>query len=233
MTTTEIMDPQRLEREVQETIHNYKDLVISDDGSFVAAQEALKVLKGRERKINEFFDPTIKKAHELHKETLANKKKLSGPVMECYNAIAGRCGQYQHQKEMEARRIQEEKEREERKRREAEMERLRKEEEDRRLAEAAELEAQGKKEEAEKVIDEPVHIPEPEPMAPAPIERPPQVENVSYRTYWKWRLKDITKVPRAYLMLDEIKINKIVSAMKGDNDIEGIEIFCEKKPVTR
>ncbi len=45
------------------------------------------------------------------------------------------------------------------------------------------------------------------------------------RIVWKWRLLNKKKLPKAYLMVDEKKLNKVVSAMGRQANIPGIEVY--------
>lgn len=114
----------------------------------------------------------------------------------------------------------------------------RKREEDRIKREAKLLERQGQKEMASALRSTPV-------QAPA-ISLPstvPQVAGLSYREDWKWRpaAGDTTEgraaaeklVPREYLQLNDVKLNGIARAMKGQIKIPGIEFFCVKTPVRK
>ena len=51
---------------------------------------------------------------------------------------------------------------------------------------------------------------------------------VAMRSIWKFRIVDAAKIPREYLVPDEVKIGAIVRAMKGEGAIEGIEMYEEK-----
>lgn len=51
---------------------------------------------------------------------------------------------------------------------------------------------------------------------------------VAMRSIWKFRIVDAAKIPREFLIPDEVKIGAIVRAMKGEGAIEGIEMYEEK-----
>lgn len=51
---------------------------------------------------------------------------------------------------------------------------------------------------------------------------------VGMRSVWKFRIVDASKLPREYLTPDETKIGGVVRALKGDCQIEGVEVYEDK-----
>lgn len=98
----------------------------------------------------------------------------------------------------------------------------RKREEDARLQEAAQLEKAGKRELADAVIAAPVII------APIVLPRVEQPKGISYRTAWRFRIVDQSKIPREYLCVDEQKIGGVVRSLKDATAIPGVEVFSEQ-----
>ena len=95
--------------------------------------------------------------------------------------------------------------------------------------EAEELQAKINEEAKEKKI-EPVHVPDPVLKAkPEPTRT--ESGSASVRKSWKWKEVDMSNVPREYLMLDTVKINKAVRA--GARSISGLEIYEESTTVLR
>lgn len=196
-------------------------IIITNSVQMETAGEFLRGLKTIRQRIKDTFDGPIASAHKAHRDILAAKAKHDKPLQAAESFVKGRIGDYHAEQD----RIRRE---EERKRREEEEKRVReaKEEEDCRLAKAAELEQQGKAEEAEAVLDAPV---EPPPKLAAPIARPAPVAGVRVQSKWSWRLVDADKLPRAYMKIDEGAIGKVVRAMKGKTNIPGVEAFEEKQ----
>lgn len=64
-------------------------------------------------------------------------------------------------------------------------------------------------------------------VAPVLPAAPPKVSGLSSRQVWKYRVKNLSLVPREYLMLDEKKTGGVVRAMKADTNIPGIEVYPE------
>ena len=214
--TTELVSQEQLTEDIQKTIDEHKDLVVKDDPGFVAAQEAMKVIKGRIKFVEDWFKEPIKKAHEAHKSLTTKRSESLKPLQEIFKNIGGQCSTYQAEQE----RIAEEKRREE-------EERLRKEEEDRRLEDAEALEEAGKTEEAEQVLNDPINV------APPPKQAPPKVDSVSYRENWKYEIQNRELIPRDFMKPDEVKIGQFVRAMKEKASIKGVRIWAEKSPIVR
>jgi len=63
-------------------------------------------------------------------------------------------------------------------------------------------------------------------LAPAPIgPEAPKTEGLAMRGNWCFEVVDPAAVPRQYMMPDEIKIGKVVRALKGQITIPGVRIF--------
>jgi hypothetical protein len=74
----------------------------------------------------------------------------------------------------------------------------------------------------------------PEPQAVIVKDTPTAKETgVSFREDWKFRVVDPKAIPREYLMIDEVKIGKVVRALKSASNIAGIEVYSVKIPVQR
>ncbi len=65
-----------------------------------------------------------------------------------------------------------------------------------------------------------------------PVVRPisPDITSpIKWRKDWTWKLTDVDKIPREYLVIDTVAINKDVKG--GAREIPGIEIFQKKTQV--
>ena len=74
------------------------------------------------------------------------------------------------------------------------------------------------------------------PLEPDPVvieKQTPKVEGLSYRENWWFKITDATKIPREYLCVDEVKIGKIVRALKQEANIPGVEVGCDKIAVQK
>lgn len=66
-------------------------------------------------------------------------------------------------------------------------------------------------------------------VAPIISTAPPKVAGVSMREVWKFEVTDASAVPREYCSVDEMKIRKVVQALKGDAKIPGVRIYPDKQ----
>ncbi len=195
-------------------------LTISSDAELEKAGELLTVIKGMRKKLSEFFKPIITKAHQAHKEAVAQSKRAEEPLVRAEKIIKPKIADYASKQEVI---------------REAEKARLEVEasvkriaQEDARLEAARKLEEGGNKEEAEKLLERPIET--------APIEKPvaiPKVEGISTKKIWKYKIVDEDKLPRKYLVPDEPLIGKTVREKKGDCNIPGVEAYEEVSVLAR
>ena len=126
--------------------------------------------------------------------------------------------------------------RDEERRRQEEETRLRQEEQARLDREreattkkADKLEAQGKPEQAELVR---AAVPE---AAPLPVVESavPKVKGSAARTDWKFEILDATKIPREYLVPDEVKIGRVVRALGQATNIPGVRVYAKESTAVR
>jgi hypothetical protein len=197
-------------------------LNIVDSPSYIAAGELWKAIKALRAKVAKTFDGNIKKAHELHKSLVAEKKLHDGPLDEAERIVKGAMSRY----DLEQERI--------RKAEEARLAEIaRKQEEERLLAEAILVEEEARRngateeeaaQEAQAVIDDPVYV------TPVVVAKatPKLAGGPVYRTIWKARVVDETKIPREYMVPDMVKINGVVRALKGSANIPGIQAYEER-----
>jgi hypothetical protein len=53
------------------------------------------------------------------------------------------------------------------------------------------------------------------------------------REVWRWRVTDISEVPKKYLTVDERALNEIARTKKEKARVKGIEFYPEKITATR
>jgi len=221
-----VVEQKRIEETALAVPDKATALVIATDADLVKAGEFLTGIKGLQKEVDGAFNPIIKKALEAHKEALSQKKRAGAPLVQAEGIIKPKIAIYTAEQERKRR------EEEARIRREQEeKERQKKIEEEKRLKEAEALEAEGKQEEADGILNEP----EPE-EEPAPIVIPPaptKVEGVSIKKVWKFRIADEDKIPRKYLIVDEKMIGQIVRAEKDKCEIPGVEVYSEDQVSAR
>jgi murein DD-endopeptidase MepM/ murein hydrolase activator NlpD len=199
-----------------------KALKIVSRETYIKAGELWKAIKAIRAKVAETFDGNIKKAHELHKSLVAEKKRHDGPLDEAERMVKRGMSDF----DLEQERI-----------RQAEQRRLeeiaRKEAEERALLEAISAEEEAKrngatKEEAKKEADAIIA----EPVTVAPVVLPKATPKLQggpvYRTVWKARIVNERLIPREYLTADMVKINGVVRSLKGATNIPGVMPYEER-----
>lgn len=205
------MEPNEVKQEVAVLAEQAAAVEIQNDSDYEVAGAFLVQCAKQLKRIDEVFDPIIKAAHAAHKEAVAKKKEVAGPVDEAKLKVSGLIGTYDRKKAEERRRVEDE-----------ERERLRKIEEEKRLAEAEELEKSGRAEEAEALVSKPIHV------APPPAPKPVRPHGVSVRNTWDYRITNPLKIKPEYMKPDEVKIGRVVRAMgeqAGALIGEGVEVY--------
>lgn len=202
------------EKEIQEKAlalpEQAKGIKVTDDVTLKQADDFLTQIKEVRKELAEYYDPEIKQAHQLHKNLLAKKKDAEAPLIEAESHLKPQIANYMAEQECKR------KEEEDRLRRQRE-----KEEEERRLQAAIEAEEAGEAEAAEALLEEQTYVP----PAPAPRATPKLNSTISQR--WKWGITNEAQIPREYLKIDEVKLNKVVTALKGNTQIPGIRVYPE------
>jgi uncharacterized protein YhaN len=212
MTAQTALKEVGVEEKALSIVDQAKAVKVTDAESYTAAGELFKSIVEMMKEVDRTFDPIIEAAHKSHKAALEQKKKYYDPLDKAKRSVKGLLSDYDRE--------QERKKREE----EARLREIaRKEEEERKLAEALAAEAAGEKEEAEAIMEEPVYIP------PVVVKKEvPRVQGLSFRTVWKFHIKDVTAIPRQYMTPDMVKIGGVVRAMKGQTNIPGLEVYEER-----
>ena len=193
-------------------------VVVRSDAERAEVMEIVRGAKAQRKTLDEFFDPGIKKAHELHKGLVAQKKQFTDRLDRAEAAGKAAMTRYDAEqeriREAERRRLQaiaDEEARKERERLEKEASRLKTPE----LREAR-LEA------AAAVVAPTVQI--------APIVK---TEGEASRKLWKARVVDINQVPREYMVVNQQALDAMARATKGAVAIPGVEIYSETSMAIR
>ena len=191
-------------------------LVESEEDNLAAGKFLLAVREMR-RKVKAAFDPIVEAAHAAHKTAVAKRKEYLEPVERAERTVKRSIAAYL---EAERRRREEE----HRRRVAAEI----KAAEDRRLEEAAALEAQGMGHEAEAILEEPA-----EPVWVEPVEAPAAAKGVSARRDFDFEVVDPDLLPRRYLVPDLKAIRETVKRLGTQAEIPGIRVFTRTSVVAR
>ena len=210
-----IMDNLALDMEIESQALTIPDeataLVINSKESMTLADQFKRDIKTLIKAIDDTFKPLADKAFAAHRAITGKWKETKDPLIKADELITSKAKAY-------LRKVEEERQAEEIRLRDI----ARKEEEERRLIEAIELEKEGNIEEAQAVISEPMNI-----VTPTVRADIPKVDGRLYRTTWKWKVVDKAKIPRDYLMPNDIMLNGIVRSLKGATNISGIQVYEE------
>lgn len=182
--------------------------VIETAADLADATAILQDLKAMQKRIGDFFDPHVKRAHEAHKALTQDRAKFLEPLEQAEGQIKTLCGNYElfQKKAREAAQRQLE-------------ESARKDEQERRAAQAEELKAQGHTAEASAVLAEPVHVA----VVAPPVSVKPS--GLTSRTVWKYEVVSADLLPREYMIPDEKAISGVVRSMKGKTSIPGVRVW--------
>jgi hypothetical protein len=245
-TILAIPAPQGIIRSSTEVIQQAEILIIVDDATYLLAGQLLKAVKSLQAEIEATFDPVIESAHRAHQQALLAKSAHATPLLKTEGLLKNKILQRDNvlrmakeqadreQRESE-RKAREEQETAERKAREEAAEQKRQAE--MALQMALEAEQEGDTQTADELLAEaakvesiPVVIPKVATLpAPRPLPPPPpKIQGVSSRTVWRWRVKELNDVPRAYLLLNETLLNTVARTSKGQTHIPGIEFFSKQ-----
>lgn len=217
----EVEDTKELELRANAWPDRARAIVIADDRTFIAAGELVNEIKSLRKEIDSTFDPIIQKAHEAHREALAQKKRHEAPLAEAELIIKKSLNVYRTEQERKAD--------DERRRLEDEA---RKREEERRLEEAQELQDAGDIQAAEEVISEPIAPP---PVRVAPPT--PKVAGVQFRETWTFAVENLHQLVQHVaahpedlnlLQANTTAIRQMVNARKTACRIPGVRVWSEK-----
>lgn len=186
-------------------VRKAEKIAVSDQKTLSVAETMLVQVKDLINGITEYFEDAVHKAFEAHKAIVAKRKEAVEPLRNAEKILKAGIKDYLVE---EAR-----KRREEEERREFEQQAL--------LEKLAKQKDAGKEKAADRTIEQIQEVHE-ETMK---IEEKPALSGTSTRKTWKWRVTDISIIPREYFNLNEILINNVVKANKGNTRIPGIEVY--------
>ncbi len=207
-----------VEKKATELATQVAGIAITNQAEYETAAEFLKRIKGQQTEISETFDPIIKKAHETHQESLAQKNKYFVPLKEAESKIKKLMVDYTDAQELKAKveqkRLQDIADAEAKRQQKILDEKI------------ARAEASGKIEKVEELIEKKENV--------APIIVPiiaPQINTpsgISYKDNWKAIVTDANLVPREWCVPDEKALNAFAKSTKGSKQVPGVEFKCEK-----
>lgn len=199
-----------------------KGTAVVDAASYSAAGELLKGIKALRAEVDAAFDPIIQANFRAHRTACEQKRQAEAPLTEAERIIKSALVKFDDEQERIRRAEQARLEREARERAEAEA-----------LERAAAMEQEGRDfgdaslvEEAHQLIQDQLTAPPP-PVATV-AKATPKIAGITYREIWKYRVKDATKVPEQYKVVNDQAVGGMVRALKGATNIPGIEVYSER-----
>lgn len=219
-TETEVQDPALVS--ALATVEKAKALVIRTKEESATAQAFVLSIDTVIKNAEAVLQPPVDISHEAWKKNVAHRDKYLVPLKAAKASGKQIIGAYlaeEQRKAEEARRAAEAKAL-------AEQLARQKAEAEAAAAKAAALDKAGLKEEANVAMEEAVAI---EQAAPAPIYIPPakveKAKGVSLGEDWKFTIEDPAKLPREYLVVDEVAVGRVVRALKGACSIPGVKVY--------
>jgi hypothetical protein len=189
-----------------------KNLLIKTVKQYESAAALLKGIKGSLATIEDARTRITKPLNDSLREVNAQAKAAAAPFLAEEQSIKRAMIAYSDEQE----RLQREEQR--RANEIAEAERRRQQEiADRARAKGQEGKAEKHEERAQAVA------------APIIQREQPKIAGVSIPKVWTYEITDESVIPREYLIVDETKIRKVVTALKGGTNIPGVRAFEQKR----
>jgi hypothetical protein len=201
-------------------------LEVVDQPSLQRAGNLHSGVKALQQQADEIFDPIIRKANEAHKEAIAQKRRITDPLVQAETALKSKVGEH------------------------LDRERQAREEEDRRLrAEAERLAAENREAEIEEAeaagaTQEEVAVLAQAPLQVAPIMRSaaPKMAGISQRELWRGEVTDLYALVRfvaenrQYLNLIQANtaaVGAMARTLRSAMNIPGVRVLREANIATR
>lgn len=221
-----VASPQDLAQQVPGWEMIARTLEVVDLPSLDRAGNYIQAVKALQQQADETFDPIIRKAHEAHKEALAQKKRITDPLVQAETTLKSKVGEHLER----ARQAREEEER----RLRAENERLAAEQREAEIEEAESAGATG--EEISVLAQAPLYV--------APVIRPaaPKMNGLTQRELWRAEVTDLHALVRfvaanpQYLNLlqaNTAAVGAIARTLRSAMNIPGIRVLRETTVATR
>jgi hypothetical protein len=193
-----------------------QELEIATLEDYEASGAFLDVVAERKKKVDEFFEQTVAEANRVHKFLTGLRAMLTLPYSKAEELIKQRRRDWRMEEERKRQAIEDE----ERKKAKAQQEAQA-------IEEASQLQQMGETEAAQVVIDRAAAAPPPPVIVPSTV---PKQKGHAIKTVWKWRVKNPALIKREFLVLDESKVNPIVTRLGPDAAaiVGGIEVYPEE-----
>ena len=199
--------------ETQVLAQQYENYTIDTAVKYQCSAEDLKAIKTKTKELDTLRKSLTKPLDESKKGIMAFFKRPLDLLNSAESAIKSAMVKWQQEQER-IRRAEEARLAEEQRK---EAERLA------RLAAAAEKRGDDKKVEEFKGREAVVKS-----AVPAVVSNVQPVSGITKVAVWKFRIVDANKIPRQYMIPNEVAIGQVARATKGSVQIEGVEIYSEE-----
>jgi len=206
-----------IEKDTKDIVAQAGAIVIKNQAEYEKADAFLVADKMLQKKIHEAFDKIVDDSYRTYVGARETRKEYLKPVLEAEKVVNRIMVAYDDK--MEQKRIEEQRRVEAKAR--AEEEKKRKELEER----AARWTAKGKEAKAEALQEEAEEV---QIVAPIIAPKIDKIQGACYQINWKFRITDVNKISRKYMMPDMVKLGMLARAMKGTISEAGVEFYSEK-----
>lgn len=196
-------------------------ITIRTDEEFSRAGEWLRTrCKAVLAEVNRAFDPIIRKAHDAHREALAQKQRIAAPIEQAERIVKGALAAYSREQERQRQEVQRAAEAAARKLAEEEA-----------LRTAQALQDAGRADEADAVLEQPL------PVMPVVVQKPaPVAAGVSMRVAYRAEVTSLLALVQHVAAHPEnlnlvqangVALNQLARSMRSDLAIPGVRVVAE------
>jgi DNA repair exonuclease SbcCD ATPase subunit len=221
-----VASPQDLAQQVAGWDQIARTLEVIDQPSLQRAGNYILAVKALQQQADETFDPIIRKAHEAHKEAIAQKKRITDPLVQAETTLKSKVGEHL-ERERQARE-------EEERRLRAEAERLAAEQREAEIEEAEAAGATG--EEISVLAQAPLYVP------PVVRAAAPKVNGIIQRESWRAEVTDLLALVRYagqnpqflnLLQPNPVALGAMARTMRGTMNVPGVRAIRENGVAVR
>jgi hypothetical protein len=196
----------------QEALDAANAVVIKTAGQYQAGAAELQGIKGKWKEVDEARKTLLKPINEAHDRIQAFFRQPLDFLRQAELILKRKLLAYSDEQD----RLRREEQRK--------ADEIARKERERIEAMAVRAALSGKVEKAEQLQERASSV-----VAPVIQREAPKVTGVSTRDVWKFVIEDETAIPIEYRSIDESKIRKHVANMRGDSQIPGVRVYCEKQ----
>lgn len=199
----------RLAREANTVLTVAQDFKITTPAEYEASTDEIRQIKARQKELQSRKDSVIKPINEALRKARELFKPAETALAEAETVVKHEIARYSAEEEKKRRQEH------------ARLEEQARKEREKKLEQARTAEVAGKSERAAVFLEQAATT-----VSPVAKAAVPKAEGVSFVERWKFEVKDPSRVPRQYLMVDEKKIGQVVRALKGDANIPGVRVYA-------